>query len=131
MFRPLFILTFLSICASSQGQNPVCYPCGDATKQVADRELFVEDITCGESEDLGLAGLIPPELCTDYQFEVSLNCGCKDINPTEAPVTPPQPTRPPTKQPTVTVVVGKMMMMMMAKENKKGMNENMNRIKPI
>ena len=100
--------------------------------QVVDRDKILDSgESCGEVEDAGLTGLVPPDYCPDFQVGVSFYCGCKDINPTDAPVTPPQPTRPPTKQPTVTVVVGKMMMMMMAKENKKGMNENMNKIKPI
>jgi hypothetical protein len=73
-----------------------CYVCGSEDRRVADPSVEVivlgEEANCGEIENDGRRGFIPPEHCTIVQAAAADACGCQDVPITNAPVVAPTTT---------------------------------------
>ena len=72
-------------CVAAQGAIPFLCGCGvDETicivcpddEPVTHPDFQIGDITCGELQEFGREGLIPPERCPETQGTVPLICGC-------------------------------------------------------
>jgi hypothetical protein len=107
----LSALVYLSVDVAAQGYPP-CYACGapDCTLDnpngviqiPPEIDAPIDSATCQQINDAGLAGLIPPELCslTDNAAAREL-CGCNCPNAV-APTPPPAPVTAPVPVPAVT-----------------------------
>ena len=83
--------------------DPTCLVCPD-DGQVSNPDTTVEfpgfpEVTCGQVQEFGRQGLIPPDLCEEAQAEIPTTCGCDAgvLPPSDMPggETDPPATDPP------------------------------------